>query len=147
MPKSPQRWFPQPSSASWWIVLIAGGLVVVFTIAIGREVLRGRQVRQQVDRLQEQVASEQTRQQQLDDLITYLSSETYKEREARLKLGLRKPGERVLVVPDANTLNSNSSGDANSGSTTGQGESQSLPQRWWDFFFGDPSLHKSAENT
>lgn len=35
---------------------------------------------------------------QLEDLIVYYKTDTFKELEARKKLGMRKPGESVLIV-------------------------------------------------
>ncbi len=125
--------FAPSGQASWWIVVIASTILVIFSVAIIRELVQSHQVRQQVKALREQVATEQQRQQEYRDLIEYLSSPTFQEREARLKLGLKKPGERVIVIPslDSNT-NSN---DVNSSTQSGPAASQSTVQRWWDFFF------------
>lgn len=119
--------------ASWWLVVIAGGLVLVFSVAIIRELVRTRQIRQQLARLRSEVTAEQQRHQQLQDLIAYLSSPTFQEREARLQLGLKKEGERVIVVPTGSNNGSSGNGDRRTGGT---GENQSVPIRWWQYFFG-----------
>ena len=134
MAKKGTRSFRQPSVA---IVIVAGTLTVVFLVAIGRELFQGHQVRTQVKRLRDQIATEQSRQQQLRDLLTYLQSPTFQERQARLELGLKKDGERVVVVPPAS-----GQGDGNTNSTVTDGEtspaaSVSAPMRWLNFF-----LHK-----
>lgn len=122
--------------ASWWVVLVAGALTVLFLVAIVREVVSGYTIRQQVKRLEQQVGAEQKRQAQLDALISYLSSPTFQEREARLKLGLKKSGERVIVVPPAgDAANGNENVATPSGGPTAVGPT-SNPQRWWTFFFG-----------
>lgn len=122
---------------SWWIVLIAGTLCVVFVVAIIREVINGHQVRTQVGRLQAQVAAAQQHQRQLNDLIDYLQSPTFQERQARLQLGLKKSGESVMVVP---TLNDNSSTTTQPSSATTETAAniadQSHAGRWWTYFFG-----------
>lgn len=134
------KWWPWSSgerpSASWWIVLGSSALVIVFSFAIIREVIRSGQVRNQIDRLQNEIQSEAERHDQLEDLIAYLSSQTFQEREARLKLGLRKPGERVIVVPPGSvpgSTNTNTSSILSGSEPT----NTSLPQRWWDYFFGE----------
>jgi hypothetical protein len=122
---------------SWWVVLVAGGLVVVFSVAIVRELINGYTVRQQVKRLRGQVATEQHRQQELQDLIAYLSSPTFQEREARLQLGLKKSDEQVVVVPDAPGEAGNvNAGDGSDGSSNVTAGPTSNPQRWWNYFFG-----------
>lgn len=127
---------PSKPTAAWWLVVVSGALVIVFTVAIARELIRSQQVRQQVSRLADQVAGEEERHQQLEELIAYLGSQTFQEREARLKLGLRKPGERVIVVPPGSLSNQNVNGQFTDGSTQAISGATTLPSRWWQFFFG-----------
>lgn len=133
MAKQRSTWMQRPS---WWIVLIAGALFVTFSIAIVRELINGRNVRLQVQRLQSQVATEQHRQQQLQDLIDYLGSPTFQEQEARLKLGLKKDGEQVIVVPVTNAPTNAVAGEATPATTDATGAPLSHPARWWQYFFG-----------
>lgn len=119
------------------IVLIAGVLTIIFLIAIVRELLQGHQVRTQVRRLRDDVAAEQQRQLDLQNLLTYLQSPTFQERQARLELGLKKNGERVLVVPPATTDGSTATKTAPSSGSSHQEVSDTNPQRWWQYF-----LHK-----
>ena len=135
-------WIQQPS---WWIVLIAGGLFLTFSVAIVRELMNGHQVRQQVQRLQEQVATAQQRQSQLQDLIDYLGSPTFQEQEARLKLGLKKTGEQVIVVPSTNTPVNSDSSSIDTQPISTNGKPSSPPQRWWNYFFG-PRAARSTSN-
>lgn len=130
------RWptlFRQPS---WWIVLVAGVLFVTFSVAIIRELVNSHNVRQQVARLEQEVTSEEQRQQQLQDLIDYLGSPTFQEQEARLKLGLKKSDERVIVVPVAPTTNTPGATSDTGGSATSP---LSHPAQWWKYFFGPTS--------
>lgn len=121
---------------SWWVVVISGTLLVVFLVAIVREIINGHQVRTQVDRLRQQVASAEQHQQQLKDLIDYLQSPTFQEREARLQLGLKKSGESVMVVPTTNgNVSTNTSSPAASSSPEDVSD-QSHAARWWTYFFG-----------
>ena len=129
---------------SWWVVVVSGGLVMVFGVAIIREMVRTRQIRDQLGQLRSQISSEEQRHEQLKELIAYLSSPTFQEREARLQLGLKKSGERVILVPTDENGNSNASGLG----TTRAGEevSGSIPSRWWQYFFSE-DLHKSAASS
>ncbi len=140
MAKHRPSWVRQPS---WWLVLIAGVLLVTFSVAIVRELVNSRRVRQQVQRLRDQVAVEQQRQRQLQDLIDYLGSPTFQEQEARLKLGLKKSGEQVIVVPPAPTAANNSPSSSTWPTTDSAGQTLSHPQRWWQYFFG-PKLNPNA---
>lgn len=140
MAKQKNNWLQHPS---WWVVLISGALLLTFSVAIVRELINGHEVRQQVQRLQHQVATEQQRQAQLQDLIDYLGSPTFQEQEARLKLGLKKTGEQVIVVPATNTPVEGSTDD---GAQTGTAADRRLsnPERWWKYFFGSSSTASST---
>lgn len=118
------------------VVIVAGTLTVVFLVAIARELFQGHQVRTQVKRLREQVATEQSRQQQLQDLLGYLQSPTFQERQARLELGLKKDGERVVIVPPAST-SSTSTNSATASGNDSAAPDVSAPIKWLNFF-----LHK-----
>lgn len=136
-------WFSMPS---WWIVLIAGGLCLTFSVSIIRELMNSHQVGQQVRRLEDQVASESQRQRQLQDLIDYLGSPTFQEQEARLKLGLKKAGEQVIVVPPADNTNAIGSEPATASTADSLNVSINNPVKWWNYFFSPRSttLHTNA---
>lgn len=138
MPKpATKTWIRQPS---WWIVVVSGALLVVFVVAIVRELINGHNVSQQVARLRAEVVQEQEHQRQLQDLIEYLGSPTFQEQEARLKLGLKKTGERVIVVPPEPTNGSSTGTDTASTTTAGNGAAtDSHSSRWWTYFFGPTS--------
>lgn len=128
---------------SWWAVVVSGVLLAVFLVAIVRELINGHQVRQQVQRLQREVATAGQHQRQLRDLIDYLQSPTFQEREARLQLGLKKNGEQVIVVPPSNdNLNHGSGFETADGQVSGQSTS-SHPARWWSYFFSHHSTPSS----
>lgn len=132
-PERAARW-SQPSA---WVVLIGGALTIFFLVAIIREIVRTTTVRRQVERLQQELAAETRRQGELDDLIGYLSSPTFQEREARLRLGLKKSGERVIVIPSNESANASAAeGDD---PNNPQAASRRPPSQWWRYFFGPQS--------
>lgn len=128
---------------SWWVVVVAGLLLTTLIVAITREIINWRRVRIQVQRLSDQVSSAQRQHQQLEDMIAYLQSPTFQEGEARLQLGLKKTGERVIVVPADQQANTGSTGQSSSTDATAT-LSGSHAQRWWTYFFGPHSLSSSS---
>jgi len=66
----------------------------------------------------------------LSQLIEYLNTEEFREKEARLQLGLRKPGESVVVVPNTAEADEASISDLNKTS-----ENLSNWQRWLKYLF------------
>ena len=70
-----------------------------------------------------------------------LFNRNFLEQEGRLKYGLRKPGEELVVVTDAKTEQpaSAESEDSAAGFDEAMADNQtsrvSNPQRWWYYFF------------
>lgn len=118
------------NSPSLLVVVIAGTVTVFFLIAIVREFIQSRNIHQQLGRLESNVVNEEQRQKELQDLLTYLSSPTFQERQARLELGLKGEGERVIVVPE--TPSDGVVTEAESVETAALNN----PTKWWRYFFG-----------
>lgn len=80
--------------------VLAVNLAVVTLIAWGfaGEYMRSRDMQTEIDRLEEQAASLESRNLELADMADRFSSSSMLEREARLKLNMQKPGEEVVVV-------------------------------------------------
>lgn len=67
----------------------------------------------------------------LEDLVGYYGSESNLEKEARIRLNLKKPGEQVVIIlPQATS-------SPESGVLKPPSEAGSLPnwERWWYYFF------------
>lgn len=55
-------------------------------------------MRKQVDNLEAQIVSMQQSNKELSEKIIYYQSASYRERIARERMGLQKPGEEVIVI-------------------------------------------------
>jgi cell division protein FtsB len=104
------------------LVLVLGAVAfVTFELYMQK-----RQVDIEIARLTEQSDSLSKDNGQLSELIKYLDTPEYKEREAREKLNLKKPGEEVVVLPEG----------ANNGEVaSAQAETRSNPEKWFNYFF------------
>ncbi|MBI4434502.1 septum formation initiator family protein [Candidatus Uhrbacteria bacterium] len=102
---------------------------IIMTVgAMIREGQRRNMVAKEIRAMQDEVTRLEQQRNRLSDLIRAAESPEFLEREARLRLGLQKPGESVLIVPEA-------AGGANeSGASTSQ-EPPSNPRRWWRHIF------------
>jgi cell division protein FtsB len=82
------------------IVLVALiGLSFVFLVGIGREVVRRYSLDQQFSDLDQRIAELEEQNATLTGRIAYFQSDTYREEQARLKLGFTQPGEQTVTVP------------------------------------------------
>jgi len=113
-------------------------LLIFISVALGKEIIRRYQIRHQIEGLQAEIQKLEQNKVELSELIEYFNSESFNEEQARLKLGLQKPGESVVVVPSEQgyvkgaeiVLDEQGIGYSNSDQ-----EDSSNPQQWWNYFF------------
>ncbi|PIR67954.1 hypothetical protein COU50_00630 [bacterium CG10_big_fil_rev_8_21_14_0_10_33_18] len=124
----------------WFLVL---GLIVVGYVffMLGKMIWQNYQVNQHINNLQKEVLEVERENQKLSDLIAFFQTETFKEKEAKEKLGMVKPGEKVLVFPDAE--NNEKSITDQIDDTKTKKESEQLPNyvKWWNFFFKSSDIN------
>ncbi len=116
------------------LLVIELGIIVLFSVALIKEIFRRWEVRQEIQKLEDQISELQNQNTELSGLVAYFQSDYYKEQEARLKLGLQKEGESAISVPVAG----NSTGVSGQTATAGDNPANdqlSSPQKWWNYFF------------
>ncbi len=120
------------------------GCLLLIALAFGRQAVRTHQIEQEIAGLQRQADALSADNTQIDQLQKALQTESYLEREARLKLGLEKPGEHLVVVQDKSAdgpafqgLDQLAGGGApgSAPAAVPAAARVSNPVRWWDYFF------------
>ncbi|TAN32696.1 septum formation initiator family protein [Patescibacteria group bacterium] len=97
-------------------------------------------VRQEIARLQESAAVLQARKLELAQALQYAKSSSFVEEKARTELNMAKPGERVLIIPDAAAGPAGVNGESGqkiygqAGKTVVQSSNESNFYKWWKFF-------------
>lgn len=105
-------------------ILIAIGIGV----SLFQTVRRNISLRGQVKDLEAQIGRLEEEKEELSYRIQYFQTDSFKEKEARAKLGLQQPGEGVIILP----RNEVAGGDP----TQTQEKTKSNPRLWWEFLFG-----------
>lgn len=135
-----------------WLLLINLVLVVFLGMSLGREYMRSRDIQTQIDELTAQAEALQAHNLELTELATAFQTESYLEREARLKLGLKKPGETVVIVQEeqGRAVSENDQEKANPSEEPSSDPRAALteeqdallalanPWKWWYYFFDQP---------
>ncbi len=120
-----------------WLVAGLAAAALLTGIGFVREALRARQIAREIQALKQEADSLRVRNFQASSLQASLESGEFLEREARMKLGLQKEGERVVVlrkdVPQPVKADATSEPAAEIWSNT---------KKWW-MYFADP--HAFAE--
>jgi|WetSurMetagenome_2_1015567.scaffolds.fasta_scaffold89273_2 cell division protein FtsB len=110
-------------------------ILAAITLPVYKNISQRYEVDKEISDLQKQIIDLQTSNEDLTKLKTYLQSDQFAEKEARLNLGLKKPGEQVAVVEDAVSANGISAED-NLAAAAIKENKNSNPVRWWNYFFG-----------
>ncbi len=108
----------------WLIIVLLFGIIAA---GLGRAYYQDYQVAQEIQALQAQVEQLQKKKIESAALLSYVMSPEFVEERGRTELNLKKPGEHVLVIPNAHRATS----------TVEQvlPESKaSNPVRWWYYF-------------
>lgn len=115
---------------SRFFLSIATILLVVVGYSIAKSLIRRAEIQKEVNNLQREIQDLENKNEQLVKLIDYLATDEFKEREARLQLGLQKPGENVVVVPELVSQESDNLSAA-------ENSNLSNAQSWFKYFFGN----------
>jgi cell division protein FtsB len=118
-----------------WLVAALAIMAALSGAGFAREYFRSRQIDAEIRSLKDEAQRLQVRNFQVSSLAASLKNGEYLEREARLKLGLRKEGEQVVVI-----RNSDPKKPAPSTSGSAQEPSWSNPKKWWTLFV-DPKAY------
>lgn len=107
-------------------------LILYILVILGRVVWKNWQVNLQIAKLQSEIDQTKKENQYLENLILYYQTSSFKEIEARRKLGLKKPGEKVIpveVVEEEKPL------ESYFGQTAPPQASLPNYLKWWQIFF------------
>lgn len=118
-------------------VVLCGGLF----FELVKVVTKSSTTDQEIALLEEESERLADEYQRLERLTTVLESDYFAEREARTKLGYKKPGEHaVIIVARESTDALTSESQKNTVQPSTERTSHDLPEppvhRWWRFFFG-----------
>lgn len=108
-------------------------LVLIFSIYLAtnlyKDLQQRKRVKQEIENLKSQINDVDKQNSDLKNLITYFETDEYVESFSREKLGLKKPGEKIIVLPKEENLEQKSN------------NSEEEPiiyeniKSWWSYFF------------
>ena len=90
---------------SWSVKLAAAAIIGFILYGIGRSVWKNYQVVEKIDKLESEITSEEETNENLKNLLVYYQTDSYKELELRKKLGYKKLGEKVVIIPELSPAN------------------------------------------
>lgn len=125
------------------VIILELVILVGLSVALGKEVFLKYRVQGDIRELETEISELEYRNVELGSLINYFESDEYKEEQARLKLGLQKPGESVITVLGASTESEIIQTETLAYNTNTLDDKKTNPHRWWDYFFNVESMKNS----
>lgn len=123
------------STGRLWAVVTSRLFLIIALIAIsivGVALLKGwrrsQELAKEVESLHSKISIYEQKNQEMDDLINYFQTDDFAEREARLRLNLKLPGEQVAILPGTGGVDDSSL-------ETSQSLYNNNWQKWWNYFF------------
>jgi cell division protein FtsB len=133
MPQPKQHWF-----RSRWVVFVCAAVCFLVTVSFAKELLRSYRINQEIEELHAAIDDLQHHNQKTSSFVEYLKTDAYFQEQARLKLGLKEQGEKVVVLtpsdapPNATAPRSPLFNDVLSDNQRPGGN----PNHWLVYFFG-----------
>lgn len=113
--------------------LMSGAIILIFIFSSYLKVaFQKAAVQRELAILADEKAKLETNNKDLAGLLDYFASESYKEREMRLKLSMQKPGEHVIIISQEGENVS----PVNSSAGAGNSSRFANLKKWWNYFFG-----------
>lgn len=122
------------NKAKWPLFLMAN-VAVLFVVGMStvRETYRGWTVDHEIRALEMKAQSLEGRKMQLSELAAKMQESDYAEREARAKLNLQKPGEKVVILEGVAATQTTWQIDVVTAPPPPVVQ-MSNPERWWYYF-------------
>lgn len=112
---------------------IIGFIALVFvSIALGKEIYRRYQINQEIKKAKDEIEDLEKKNRELQALIDYLNTDSFKEIQARQNLGLQKEGETAVAIEPG--IFASSEKNETTFESNNVEESSNL-RRWWNYFF------------
>lgn len=107
-------------------------VIVYFLVIVGRSMYLSYQDHQGIEQKKADITSLERQVIYLENQNLYYQTVSYKEKEARKKLGFIKPGETVVALNRVSALETEVISTEND-----QEIKQPNYLRWWEYFFGE----------
>lgn len=113
-------------------------LLIIYTFyMLGRSIWQNYELKQQEKAIRAAIAKVEQQNKDLNNLIAYYQSSSFREVEARQKLGLKKPGEKVVIVAQKDSVTNyqtEQNQEQQNIATTEQPTTAANWQLWWNYF-------------
>jgi cell division protein FtsB len=110
--------------------LTISGLAFLVFISVGlsKEIVRRHQINKEIEKVKKEIEVLEKKNQELSSIIDYLSTESFREIQARKELGFQKEGETAISIQSEEAKGEEVKKEE-------QNKEISNPKKWWNYFF------------
>lgn len=151
MSRTPRKTFFRNLLERRLFLAVNVAIFCLLLLSFGKEFARNYQIQREIHALQTQAEALSARHLEIQQLTQAIQTESFIEREARLKLGLSKPGEQVVVIGETGGRSGTATGAESLEAVETLLATPSLEQndprsvanfrKWWYYFFDKPTYH------
>lgn len=107
-------------------------IIIVVGAELAQAIRREYEINKEIDSLKEEITRYDKENNDLEKMMEYYNTLSYKEKEARLKLNLQKPGEKTILVdpPTKTELEMEIKKEVENSL-----KDQTNIKKWWNYFF------------
>lgn len=120
------------------LLIISVLFLVFFSVNLMKEIINRQDLKKEIGSLQGEIDTLEQKNREMTDLIKYFNSVDFVEKEARTKLNLRKPGEKIIIVPEQ-TSGSSTAQFSQTAAAGPQSDTAEYglpnPVKWLNYFF------------
>lgn len=109
-------------------------IISVLSFNLFTQSSKSKEVENKIEKIKKDITDMEKENSGLSDLIGYFNSDLFVEKEARIKLGLKKEGESVIIIDNSSSEQKIDNPIAADTSPLTK-EKKSNLSLWWDYFF------------
>lgn len=114
--------------------IVIGTLLLIFILfSLAKEIIRKNEINNEIAQLQAEITALESQNTEMDDMLKYLNSSNFLEKEAKERLSLQEQGEKIVMLPNSGE-NQKVFQDDKSGIQT---RDSSNPQKWKKYFLNN----------
>jgi len=112
-------------------------ILIFYSFSFFKESQQYYRTNKEIEKLKQEVKNFENKKNKTKEIIQYLKTESFQERQARLELGMKKPNEKVVILPNISKEIKNKNEIINIAFENKNEESNEKiinPIKWWEYF-------------
>jgi cell division protein FtsB len=120
-------------------------LAIIFflSVSVVKELLRKAEINRDIKDIRQQIAMLENNNEELNNLVDYLNSSSFQEKEVKSRLNMKETGEKVVFIPNDNKTNINYNNITEENETENSISEETdinNANNWWNYFFNKQAI-------